>query len=84
MQWRGRYPSWKGMCLGEREEVLYVRSPSSEGESGLEKDNDVVWAAGRLWVPGAGVGPSLGGRGTSKAGEALLCWEGSVFCLLFQ
>lgn len=60
----------EGECVwgkGGGKSPLLLRSPSSEGESGLEKDNDVVWAAGRLWVPGAGVGPSLGGRGTSKA-----------------
>ena len=63
----------EGGCVwgrGGEESPLLLRSPQSEGESGLEKDSDVEWAAGRLWVPGAGMGPSLGGRGTSKAEEA--------------
>ena len=37
---------------GGGESPLLLRSPQSEGESVLEKDSDVEWAAGRLWVPG--------------------------------
>lgn len=65
-------PELEGGCVwgrGGGKPPLLLRSPQSEGESGLEKDSDVVWAAGRLWVPGAGVGPSLGGQGTSEAKE---------------
>ena len=68
----GDIQAGRGMGLGKvgGKSPLLLRSPQSEGESGLEKDSDVEWAAGRLWVPGAGMGPSLGGRGTSKAEEA--------------
>ena len=77
----------EGECVwgkGGGKSPLLLRRPSSEGESGLEKDNDVVRAAGRLWVPGAGVGPSPGRRAPARPREPLLCWESRVFCLLFQ